>query len=416
MPLALPLPTQMASGGIPAIEIATSPLENISFGQPGCEFLAQYAIKNNFKNVFLLVSSTLESQTNEIEKFQKHLGDNHAGTWRGMRAHSPREDVLSAADAAREANVDLLVTVGGGSLTDGAKAVVMCLALNLKTHEEMSKYRRGKILDEALHANIDNIVPLVSVPTTLSGGEFSGIAGVTNTKVTPQRKEGFVHSLLQPKVVVMDPLLARHTPEWLFLSTGMRSVDHCVEAICSIKAQPYSTSIASAALKVLSKALLEVKKNPNNHDARNRCQIGVALVSPTIQQVPFGASHGIGHVLGGTANVPHGYTSCINLPHVLEYNSKHPNMDEKMKVVSESFGRPGENAAVVVDQFVRQLGLPRSLNEVGVTKDMHETIAKLSMKDFMTTTNPRPLNSYLDVMEILEKAQTGLIGVGGGKL
>ena len=92
------------------------------------------------------------------------------------------------------------------------------------------------------------------------------------------------------------------------------------------------------------------------------------------------------HSLGGTANVPHGYTSCINLPHVLEYNSHHPDMDKKLKIVSECFGQQNVHAAIVVDEYVRKLGLPRSLEEVGVKPDMHETIAKLSMHDFMFQT------------------------------
>ena len=287
----------MSSTSIKNIEITTSPLETLSFGEAASEFLKRYATKNNYKKVFLLVSSTLEKQTDEIGKFHLALGDLHAGTWSGMRAHSPREDVLSAASAARKANADLLVTVGGGSLTDGAKAVIMCLTLNLTTHEEMEQYRKPRILNPALQANVDKIIPLITIPTTLSGGEFSGIAGVTNTRLMPQEKQGFVSSYLIPKCIIMDPLLSHHTPEWLFLSTGMRSVDHCIEAICSIKAQPYSTASAAAALKVLAEALLEVKENPKDcDDARHRCQIGVALVSPAIEQVPFGASHGIGHV------------------------------------------------------------------------------------------------------------------------
>lgn len=394
-----------------SVEITSPLLENISFGEPACSFLARYAEKKKYKNVFLLVSQTLEKHTDEIEKLRRSLGALYAGTWSGMRAHSPREDVLSAAKAAKQAGADLLVTVGGGSLTDGAKAVCMCLALDIQTEDGLEKYREPRKLERALKGRMASLLPLVSVPTTLSGGEFSGIAGVTNTRLSPPVKQGFSSRYLQPRVVIMDPKLSQYTPEWLFLSTGMRSIDHCVEAICSIKSQPYSTAIAAAALKVLAKALLEVKENPKDCvDARNRCQIGVALVSPAIQQVPFGASHGIGHVLGGTANVPHGYTSCINLPHVLEFNSKHPSTNEKMKLVSECFGRPNVHAAIVVDEYIRRLGLPRSLEQVGIKTSMHKTIAKLSMHDFMLKTNPRPITSYTDIMGILRDAQSGTVG------
>ena len=81
-----------------------------------------------------------------------------------------------------------------------------------------------------------------------------------------------------------------------------------------------------------------------------------------------------------------------------------------MKLVSECFGRPDVHAAIVVDDYIRRLGLPRSLEQVGVTASMHETIAKLSMHDFMLKTNPRPITSYTDIMDILKDAQTGVVG------
>ena len=118
------------------------------------------------------MSQTLETQTGEIENFRRSLGTLYAGAWSGMRAHSPREDVLSAAKSAKESGVDLLVTVGGGSLTDGAKAVCMCLALDIRTEDEMEKYRAPRKLEQALKARMGSLITLVNVPTTLSGGNL----------------------------------------------------------------------------------------------------------------------------------------------------------------------------------------------------------------------------------------------------
>ena len=124
----------------------------------------------------------------------------------------------------------------GGSLTDGAKAIVLCLALDLSTPKSMSPYRGSSITGSDANYTLDptKIITLVCIPTTLSGGEFTPLAGVSDLSKTPKRKEGFSHPLLQPKVILYDPQLTRHTPEWLFLSTGIRAMDHCIEAICSI--------------------------------------------------------------------------------------------------------------------------------------------------------------------------------------
>lgn len=114
----------------------------------------------------------------------------------------------------------------------------------------------------------------------------------------------------------------------------------------------------------------------------------------------MGASHAIGHVLGGTADVPHGYCSCVMAPAVLAYNK--PANGDKQAQISECFGRPGEDASEVVDAFIRGLGMPRSLAEVNVGEDQLERIAEFTMLDFWSRTNPRPIEGPHDVMTILE--------------
>ena len=110
-----------------------------------------------------------------------------------------------------------------------------------------------------------------------------------------------------PRTVILDPEASVHTPEWLFLSTGIRAVDHAVEDICSVNGQPISEGAAYHALRLLGKGLPAVKADPGDREARLDCQIGAWMSMVGSQTgVSKGASHGIGHVLGGTAGVPHG--------------------------------------------------------------------------------------------------------------
>jgi maleylacetate reductase len=139
----------------------------------------------------------------------------------------------------------------------------------------------------------------ISVPTTIAGGEFSAIAGVTNeaTKV----KEMLRHDLVMPRAVILDPAITVHTPQWLFLSTGIRAVDHCVEGLCSREAHPYADAQALKGLSMLAQALPRVKADAGDIDARMDCQIGTWLsMGPLSAGIPMGASHGIGYVLGAT--------------------------------------------------------------------------------------------------------------------
>src|SRR5258707_15119886 len=159
----------------------------------------------------------------------------------------------------------------------------------------------------------------VSVPTTIAGGEFSAAAGVTNART--KVKEMLRHQLTIPRAAILDPAITVHTPEWLFLSTGIRAVDHCVEGLCSREAHPYADAQALKGLSMLAQALPRVNENPHDLDARMDCQIGTWLsMGPLSAGVPMGASHGIGYVLGALFDLPHGFTSFVILPSVLRCN------------------------------------------------------------------------------------------------
>jgi maleylacetate reductase len=171
---------------------------------------------------------------------------------RGPPPHTPRHAVIEAAATAREVGADLIVTVGGGSITDGAKAVQLCLGNNVRNAEAIDGLRPVKGPDGALGPPPNMKPPSVrqvTVPTTLSAGEFSAYSGITDER--HRIKELFRHPLIIPRAVVLDPAVTVHTPEWLFLSTGVRAVDHCVEGICSGEVNPYADAQALHGLSLL---------------------------------------------------------------------------------------------------------------------------------------------------------------------
>jgi maleylacetate reductase len=188
---------------------------------------------------------------------------------------------------------------------------------------------------------------------------------------------------------------------------------------------------------MLVRSLPRVKADPGDLDARLQCQLATCMAAGLLGQgVPFGASHAIGHVLGGTAAVPHGHTSCVMLPHVLEFNSQGLcdapggadgsavvngiSLRSALRATAEAFGgaasasAPAPAAAAAADAFIRGLGLPRTLAEVGVADGLLDTIAQLAMRDPWTATNPRPIDGPAAVRAILHAAQTGVVGGGAG--
>lgn len=370
-------------------------MDEVVFGRPVAEAIVEQMDRLRAGCAFLMVSGTLNRETDEIAKIRKALGSRCVATFDAMPAHTPREAVIAATAQARAANADLIVTVGGGSITDGAKAVQLCLANNVSTVEAIDTIRANNGVAPPLTAPS---VRQISVPTTIAGGEFSAIAGVTNeaTKV----KEMLRHDLVMPRAAILDPAITVHTPQWLFLSTGIRAVDHCVEGLCSREAHPYADAQAQKGLAMLAQALPRVKADPKDLDARMDCQIGTWLsMGPLSAGIPMGASHGIGYVLGAAYNVPHGYTSCVMLPSVMRWN-KSANAD-RQAMVSAAMGHPGEDAADVLDWFIHELGMPRSLQDVRIGPEHFDRIAEQAMGTPWIPRNPRKIDGPAQVREIL---------------
>jgi maleylacetate reductase len=373
-------------------------MDEVVFGHPAAQAIVGQMDRLGTSRAFLMVSGTLNRQTDEIERIRRALGPRCVGTFDAMPQHTPREAVIAAAEQARAAEADLIVTVGGGSITDGAKAVQLCLANNVRTVEAIDSIRVVKGVNPPMTAPG---VRQISVPTTIAGGEFSAIAGVTDMR--RHVKQMLKHDLVMPRAVILDPEVTLHTPEWLFLSTGIRAVDHCVEGLCSREAHPYADAQALKGLSMLAQGLPRVKADPRDLDARMDCQIGTWLsVGPLAAGVPMGASHGIGYVLGAAHGVPHGYTSCVMLPAVLRWN-KSDNAD-RQALVSAAMGRPGTDAADVLDAFIRNLGLPRSLREVQVGPEHFDGIARQAMATPWVPRNPRRIEGPAELTEILQLA------------
>ncbi len=374
--------------------VVFSRMDEVHFGKPADRSLAEVVAALGARRVLLMASGTLNRQTDEGEKIRRALGDRCIGTFDAMPAHSPRSAVIAATRQARDGKADLIVTLGGGSITDGAKAVQLCLSNDVASVEDMDRIRGTAEVRPPT-------VRQVSMPTTLSAGEFSAIAGVTNeaTRV----KEMYRHPLTIPQAVILDPEITRHTPMWLFLSTGIRAVDHCVEAVCSNESMAYADASALHGLSLLSRGLARVKADPGDIAARLDCQLGSWLsMAGLAAGVPMGASHGIGYVLGAVFDVPHGHTSCIMLPAVMHWN-KVANAD-RQALVAAALGQPGKDAGEALGALIGGLDMPRRLSDVKIGPDKFERIAEQAMGTPWVPRNPRPIPGPAQIREILEIA------------
>ena len=370
-------------------------MKAVVHGEPAAVALASEVEALGAKRVFIIASGTLCRETDEIDKLSGALGSKCAAVFNSMGAHVPRSDVIAATKMARQAQADLIVTIGGGSPTDGAKAVALCLANGIEQPQDIDR------LCSAATGISAPSVPQISIPTTLSAGEFSAIAGVTNEAT--DTKDILRHPGLMPRVVILDAAVARHTPEWLFLSTGVRAIDHCVEGVCSQEANPFGDAQALHGLQLLAGGLTAVKADPENFLARQDCLLGAWLsMGPLASGVPMGASHGIGYVLGAKYGIPHGHTSCLMLPAVMDWNA--PVNGARQALVSAALGSESTSAAHLLDQLISGLALPRGLISAGISRDEFETIAEAALHTPWVPKNPRAIGGEEDVLQILDLA------------
>jgi alcohol dehydrogenase class IV len=289
----------------------------------------------------------------------------------------------------------------------------MAQANNVSTAEELANMPH--IGDTLAVVSVGTVralkISVICIPISLSGGEYSRYAGVTDSN---SHKEQFTHERMFPALIILDPRLTLSTPIPFWLSSDIRSVDHCVEGYLSKNATDEGDAAAAKARKLLVKGLLTTKANPDDLEARLRCQLGSNLSMTLLYlHVLKGASHGIGHQLG-PLGVTHGDTSCILLPAVCKYNAAvNIEKQEQLKRIlcnepmvqdvlnAKLINKESADLGDVLRAIFDTLGVPSILKDVGVVKDQLDELARSCLTEVFVISNPRPINGKEDVFEVL---------------
>ena len=206
----------------------------------------------------------------------------------------------------------------------------------------------------------------VALSTTLSASEFSPLFGVTDeaTKV----KAGGNSPFVVPQVAILDAELAEETPDWLWLASGVRALDHAVETVYAPNHQPATDAAALEAIRLLFDYLPRSVGSERSLAHRQQCQIAAWLSFIGVNNITLGLSHILGREIGPRYDIPHGYTSAILLPHVMTFLL--PGTAAQQSRIAEAMNAAAAaEASNAVSSFVRGLGLPQRLRDVGVPED-----------------------------------------------
>jgi alcohol dehydrogenase class IV len=359
------------------------------------------------KQAFLITTPSI-ARSPLLLRVKETIGEWLVGEFTESCEHTPRSIVLRAARRVEEAKpIGALISFGGSSVIDLTKGVALVLAEG----EKLDNYRvhfdpsSGVRVPDLLNPTIMHI----ALPTTLSGSEFTNVVGVTDE--SRGQKDLFMDAKLTPRLVFLDPDLTIFTPPLLWAGTGMKVVADCLEELCSPRANPLTDALALGGLKTLYQNLSTTISDPGRKDARLHCQFASFMAIPNIINTGLGIVSSLRHQIGAAFGVPHGVASTIILPHALRWNL--PFVVETLSDVASALGiaddkMEKETSALrlveAVEGLIKSLCLPVRLRDVGVIKEAIPNIAEHAAKDFFVTSNPRPVNSAYDLMEVLSAA------------
>ena len=382
----------------------------IVFGQGKIGTLKEEVQNLGGKRVLVLSGRTVAEKTDSVRLVVENLGEMCAGVYSSLTQRAPLATAVEAANLSVTNGVDTLVGVGGSTISDAARMIAVLMAENINTVEQLRELGEQQHL--ALTPNLDGKqLPLqVAVPTTLSAREFNmGGGNVLDDRAG--HKIRVRHHRIQDDQVGVEPVMTEGTPDWLWLSTGVKALDHCIERLYATGNQPATDAPILAAAELLFNHLPKSRESDRDPEARLQCLLAAWMSMMGAPNFTTGLSHAIGHIIGVHYSVGHGYTSCVTQPYVMEYNR--PVSAAKQALLARSAGLDTRSmtdeaaaaaAARAVGDFILGLGMPHRIRELEIPEGDLPKIAELVLTDGGCRTNAIPITSTDQVMEVLKKA------------
>jgi alcohol dehydrogenase class IV len=373
--------------------------KEVVFGYNIAMEIGRRASENNIWHATIFTDETI-SQNSLLDQMKASFAQ--AGIpyqfYDQVKPEVPDTVIARAFDLCKQSKTDLLVAVGGESVIDTAKAAGILLA------------HGGKIQDyEGTDKVPGPIVPLYVVPTTSGcGSEANQFCVVLDTK--RKKKIEIISRRIIPQMVFIDPLLTLSMPPELTASCGVDALANCIEACFSIWASSLTAALALHAICLISTSLRAAVANGSDVEARKNMALATFEAGLAFTNAHSGAVHALGHPISGMFNVPQRLGDAILLPHVMRYNMN-ANMDRMIDIAAamgeqvERYSKreAAERAIVAVQLLMVDIGLPTTLDKVGVQKEAISTLSEQAMQDTFLKTNPRVLTSR-DIEHIYESA------------
>lgn len=309
------------------------------------------------------------------------------------------ETIDCGAKLARDCGIDVVVAFGGGSPIDAAKSIAMLC----RNDGSILEYVRGSRLIE------EPALPLICIPSTAGSGSEVTAAAVATDRAK-QEKIGLSHDYLLPRLAIVDPLIHSGMPPTVTAYTGIDALTHAIEAYVATKAQPITDALCLQAIRLIGDNLRRAVARGDDLDARGNMAVASLLAGAGFTNAGLGAVHGLAHPVGARFDVAHGLANGILLPYVME----HVLIGElaKFREIAIALGedvsgctlrQAADRAVQAVIGLNRDIGIPVTLREVGVTEDDVEDIVADAAGYRMLPNSPRLLQKA-DLTVIVRRA------------
>ena len=372
--------------------------QNIEFGMGSLKKLPDILDKSGSDNVLLVSDRGLE-KLGVVKKVKDIIeGGGIKCTAYLDVIPNPTVDVVDAAAALyKECKATSIVALGGGSSMDVAKAVGVLVNYG------------GNITEyEGFDTVPGPIVPIIAIPTTAgTGSEVTASSVITDE--SRNYKLSVISYELLPKYAVLDPALIMTAPASIAASCGVDALIHAMEAYISTKASPFSDAMAEKAMELIGRNIRKFVANRQDEDAACAMMAGCNFAGIAFAWAKLGNVHAMSHPVSAYFHVAHGVANSILLPTVLEYNAL---ADDGRYEVMYNYISEGGVAAdgfrpqMLVEEIRKlnaDLGIPKTLSEVGVKEELIPAMAEDAMKSGNILANPRQSN-VKDIIELYKKA------------
>ena len=374
--------------------------QEIIFG-PGALAQLSAAVDRFGWRRLLLCTTGSARRSGRAAQIEAALGARLAAVYDHVQPHVPDSQVAEALALADENAVDAVIGMGGGSPLGMAKAVASAL----------EEKRTGRPARAAFPTD-QPLVKVAAIPTTYAGSEMTAGYGVTRQEGGTARKVTVADPKIAPKLVIYDPQLTLDLPPEMTAATGINALAHCIEALYSITRHPLSSAAAISGVRHIINALPRCYAVGDDLEARTAMLMGAHLAGAALASVAMGLHHGLCHVLGGTAGVPHGIANSILLPHAMRFNADAPasgwgpQAAEAMGLTLKDGSAEAavEAAAQKVYNLVGQMNLPQHLHDAGVNEADLPRLAQLAFQSRTVQNNPKPIADPGQIEALLRAA------------